>query len=57
MWANIFDLVLDSLLKSIKIQHFAFADDVEAVADTAIYDCASMQADLDITDKWSLKNC
>ena len=52
-----FDLVLDSLLKSIKIPHFAFADDVKAVADTVIYDCASVQADLDVIDKWSLNNC
>ena len=38
-----FDLVLDSLLKSIKIPHFEFAD-VKAVADTVMYDCASVQA-------------
>ena len=56
-WPIIFDLVLDSLLKSIKIPHFSFVDDVKAMADTVIYDCVSVQADLDIVNKWSSKNC
>ena len=27
------------------------------LANTVIYDCVSVQADLDIIDKWLLKNC
>ena len=46
-----FDLVLDSLLKSVKIPRFVFADDVKAVV------CQDASRFRYYYIKWSLKNC